>query len=26
LPDAVLDCIHDRALYRPLPVKTPVPA
>lgn len=26
LPDAVLDCIRDRALYRPLPVKTPVPA
>ena len=25
LPDAVLACIHDRALYRPLPVRTPVP-
>ncbi len=26
LPDAVLAAIRDRALYRPLPVKTPVPA
>ena len=26
LPDPVLAFIHDRALYRPLPAKTPVPA
>ena len=26
LPEAVLATIHDRALYRPLPTKTPVPA
>jgi len=26
LPDAVLACIHDRALYRTQPLNTPVPA